>query len=72
MTRVLLVEDNELNRDMLSRRLQRRGFEVMIAADGEQGVAAQGRIGYPAHPHHRPHGARDGGRSGQMPRGGMR
>jgi two-component system, cell cycle response regulator DivK len=38
MTRVLLVEDNELNRDMLSRRLQRRGFEVMIAADGEQGV----------------------------------
>jgi two-component system, cell cycle response regulator DivK len=39
MTRVLLVEDNELNRDMLSRRLQRRGFEVMIAADGEQGVA---------------------------------
>jgi two-component system, cell cycle response regulator DivK len=39
MTKVLLVEDNEMNRDMLSRRLRRRGFEVMIAADGEQGVA---------------------------------
>jgi CheY-like chemotaxis protein len=39
MTRVLLVEDNEMNRDMLSRRLQRRGFEVLIAADGEQGLA---------------------------------
>ena len=39
MTRVLLVEDNEMNRDMLSRRLRRRGFEVLIAADGEQGVA---------------------------------
>jgi two-component system cell cycle response regulator DivK len=39
MTRVLLVEDNEMNRDMLSRRLQRRGYEVMIAVDGQQGVA---------------------------------
>jgi CheY-like chemotaxis protein len=39
MTRVLLVEDNEMNRDMLSRRLQRRGFEVLIADDGEQGLA---------------------------------
>jgi two-component system, cell cycle response regulator DivK len=39
MTRVLLVEDNEMNRDMLSRRLRRRGFEVLIAADGEQGLA---------------------------------
>lgn len=38
MARVLLVEDNELNRDMLSRRLARRGFEVLIAVDGEQGV----------------------------------
>ena len=38
MPRVLYVEDNEMNRDMLSRRLQRRGFEVLIAADGEQGV----------------------------------
>ena len=39
MPRVLYVEDNEMNRDMLSRRLQRRGFEVLIAADGEQGVS---------------------------------
>jgi CheY-like chemotaxis protein len=38
MTRVLLVEDNELNRDMLSRRLQRRGFTVMLAVDGQQGI----------------------------------
>ena len=35
MKRVLLVEDNELNRDMLSRRLQRRGYEVLIATDGQ-------------------------------------
>jgi CheY-like chemotaxis protein len=39
MARLLYVEDNEMNRDMLSRRLQRRGFEVLIAADGEQGLA---------------------------------
>lgn len=38
MSKILLVEDNEMNRDMLSRRLQRRGFEVLIAGDGEQGV----------------------------------
>jgi two-component system, cell cycle response regulator DivK len=38
MPRLLYIEDNEMNRDMLSRRLQRRGFEVMIAADGEQGM----------------------------------
>jgi two-component system, cell cycle response regulator DivK len=42
MTRILLVEDNEMNRDMLSRRLQRRGFEVLIAADGAQGLALAG------------------------------
>lgn len=35
---ILLVEDNEMNRDMLSRRLKRRGFEVRIAIDGQQGV----------------------------------
>jgi CheY-like chemotaxis protein len=35
MSRILLVEDNEMNRDMLSRRLIRKGFEVMIAFDGE-------------------------------------
>src|SRR5437868_2749572 len=39
MARVLLVEDNEDNRDMLSRRLQRRGHEIVIAVDGEEGVA---------------------------------
>ena len=39
MIKILLVEDNEMNRDMLSRRLQRREFEVVIAVDGEQGVA---------------------------------
>jgi two-component system cell cycle response regulator DivK len=39
MPRILLVEDNEMNRDMLSRRLQRRGYEVIIAVDGPQGVA---------------------------------
>jgi two-component system, cell cycle response regulator DivK len=39
MARILLVEDNEMNRDMLSRRLQRRGYEVIIAIDGAQGVA---------------------------------
>jgi CheY-like chemotaxis protein len=38
MPKILLVEDNELNRDMLSRRLQRRGFEVEAALDGEQAV----------------------------------
>ena len=36
--RVLLVEDNEMNRDMLSRRLIRRGFDVLIAVDGAQGI----------------------------------
>ena len=39
MTRVLIVEDNELNRDMLSRRLERCGFEVMIAVDGREALA---------------------------------
>lgn len=37
--RILLVEDNELNRDMLSRRLSRRGYEVTLAVDGEEGLA---------------------------------
>jgi len=39
MPRILLVEDNEMNRDMLSRRLLRKGFEVVIAEDGALGVA---------------------------------
>jgi CheY-like chemotaxis protein len=39
MPKILLVEDNEMNRDMLSRRLQRRGYEMLIAVDGESGLA---------------------------------
>ena len=39
MAKILLVEDNEMNRDMLSRRLTRNGYEVKIAVDGGQGVA---------------------------------
>ena len=37
--KILLVEDNEMNRDMLSRRLQRRGYEMLTAVDGESGLA---------------------------------
>jgi len=40
MAKILLVEDNELNRDMLSRRLARKGYEVLLAEDGAKGVAA--------------------------------
>jgi CheY-like chemotaxis protein len=39
MAKILLVEDNEMNRDMLSRRLQRRGHDVLVAGDGADGVA---------------------------------
>lgn len=39
MASILLVEDNEMNRDMLSRRLERKGYEVIIAVDGAEGVA---------------------------------
>ena len=38
MPKILLVEDNEMNRDMLSRRLTRNGYEVVIAVDGQQGI----------------------------------
>ncbi len=38
MSKILLVEDNEMNRDMLSRRLKRKGFEVVMAVDGQAGV----------------------------------
>ncbi|NJK50706.1 response regulator [Candidatus Gracilibacteria bacterium] len=38
MKKILLVEDNEMNRDMLSRRLSRKGYQVLIAVDGSQGV----------------------------------
>lgn len=39
-TKILIVEDNELNRDMLQRRLIRRGYDVILAVDGAQGLAA--------------------------------
>mgnify|MGYP001553825996 CR=1 FL=1 len=38
MASILIVEDNEMNRDMLSRRLKRKGFEIEVALDGQQGV----------------------------------
>jgi two-component system, cell cycle response regulator DivK len=39
MPKILVVEDNEMNRDMLARRLERRGYQVVIAVDGSQGLA---------------------------------
>jgi two-component system cell cycle response regulator DivK len=42
MPKILIVEDNDMNRDMLSRRLARRGYEVVMAVDGAEGVAAAG------------------------------
>ncbi len=39
MTTILIVEDNEMNRDMLSRRLERKGYNILIAVDGETGIA---------------------------------
>jgi CheY-like chemotaxis protein len=39
MPKILLVEDNEMNRDMLSRRLERKGHQVLVAMDGQQGIA---------------------------------
>ena len=42
MPRILLVEDNEMNRDMLSRRLERKGYEVLLAVDGREGVERAG------------------------------
>lgn len=38
MKKILVVEDNEMNRDMLSRRLQRNGYSVIVAKDGEEGI----------------------------------
>lgn len=46
MARILLVEDNEMNRDMLSRRLERKGFEVTMAVDGREGVERARAGGY--------------------------
>jgi two-component system cell cycle response regulator DivK len=40
MRKILLVEDNEMNRDMLRRRLERRGFDVVLASDGREGILA--------------------------------
>ncbi len=42
MTKILIVEDNEMNRDMLSRRLTRKNFEVVCAADGREGIEKAG------------------------------
>ena len=42
MATILLVEDNEMNRDMLSRRLQRKGYRVLIAVDGQEGIDTAG------------------------------
>jgi CheY-like chemotaxis protein len=39
MAKILIVEDNEMNRDMLSRRLIRRGYQIVIAVDGAEGIA---------------------------------
>ena len=39
MTKILIVEDNEMNRDMLTRRLERKGYEVACAVDGPEGIA---------------------------------
>jgi two-component system cell cycle response regulator DivK len=46
MAKILLVEDNEMNRDMLSRRLQRKGYDVEMAVDGRQGVDMARTGGY--------------------------
>ena len=40
MAKILIVEDNEMNRDMLSRRLVRRGYQIVLALDGAEGIAA--------------------------------
>ncbi len=45
MAKILLVEDNEMNRDMLGRRLQRRGYEVLIAVDGAEALEKAQRDG---------------------------
>ena len=43
MPRILLVEDNEISRDILSRRLRKNGYEVLLAVDGSDGIAAAAR-----------------------------
>jgi two-component system, cell cycle response regulator DivK len=44
MKRILIVEDNEMNRDMLRRRLERKGYDVSCAVDGPQGIAMAGSL----------------------------
>lgn len=44
MAKILLVEDNEMNRDMLSRRLSKKGYEIVVATDGRQGVDTALRV----------------------------
>lgn len=44
MTRILLVEDNEMNRDLISRKLKRQGFEVLLAVDGAEGIEKVGEL----------------------------
>lgn len=44
MVRILVVEDNDINREMLTRRLERKGFEVFIALDGKEGVSKAAEI----------------------------
>lgn len=39
MPKILVVEDNEMNRDMLTRRLERRGYDVIVSGDGQEGIA---------------------------------
>ncbi len=46
MVKILLVEDNEMNRDMLSRRLERKGYDVEMAVDGRQGVEKAKTLAY--------------------------
>jgi CheY-like chemotaxis protein len=46
MPKILLVEDNEMNRDMLSRRLVRKGYDIVVAVDGKQGVDMAVEGGY--------------------------
>ena len=48
MAKILLVEDNEMNRDMLSRRLLRNGYQVMLAVDGGEGLAMARELRSPA------------------------
>ncbi len=61
MPRILLVEDDEMNRDMLSRRLTRNGYEVLLAVNGQQGAdMALSKQPDSADTDNRTHGARDG------------